>query len=93
MSQNSKLAAAALAGLFAAGIIAAQPALADDKDPNSCKSTTDHDKKDAKSNDHKKIKEAHACKGLNSCAGQGADGLNSCKGQGSCATDGGVHTK
>ena len=30
----------------------------------------------------------HACKGLNSCKGQGADGKNSCKGKGSCATDG-----
>ncbi len=30
----------------------------------------------------------HACKGLNSCKGQGADHKNSCKGKGSCATDG-----
>ena len=28
----------------------------------------------------------HACKGLNSCKGQGADGKNDCKGQGSCAS-------
>lgn len=33
-------------------------------------------------------KEKHACKGLNSCAGNGGDGKNACKGQGSCATDG-----
>jgi uncharacterized membrane protein len=33
-------------------------------------------------------KEKHACKGKNSCKGQGADGKNSCKGKGSCATDG-----
>ena len=28
----------------------------------------------------------HACAGLNSCKGQGADGKNECKGKGSCAT-------
>ena len=33
-------------------------------------------------------KEVHACKGLNSCAGNGGDGKNACKGHGSCATDG-----
>ena len=33
-------------------------------------------------------KEKHACKGQNSCKGNGADGKNACKGQGSCATDG-----
>ena len=33
-------------------------------------------------------KEKHACKGLNSCKGQGADGKNECKGKGSCRTDG-----
>lgn len=40
----------------------------------------------------KKI-EKHACKGLNSCKGQGGGdkkqwGKNECKGQGACATDG-----
>ena len=37
--------------------------------------------------------EKHACKGLNSCKGQGGGtkkewGKNSCKGKGGCATDG-----
>jgi hypothetical protein len=30
--------------------------------------------------------EAHACKGLNGCQGQGAGGNNGCAGQGGCAT-------
>ena len=37
--------------------------------------------------------EKHACKGMNSCKGQGGGdakhwGKNSCKGKGACATDG-----
>ena len=41
----------------------------------------------------KKAIEKHACKGLNSCKGNGGGtkkerGKNSCKGQGACATDG-----
>jgi len=41
----------------------------------------------------KKEIEKHACKGLNSCKGQGGGdakhwGKNSCKGKGACATDG-----
>jgi hypothetical protein len=43
--------------------------------------------------DEKKDIEKHACKGLNSCKGNGGGsnkewGKNSCKGQGACATDG-----
>jgi hypothetical protein len=43
--------------------------------------------------DKKKDIEKHACKGLNSCKGNGGGskkefGKNSCKGQGACATDG-----
>lgn len=38
--------------------------------------------------DTKTKKEKHACKGMNSCKGQGADGKNDCKGKGSCRTDG-----
>ncbi len=34
------------------------------------------------------VKEKHACKGQNSCKGNGGDGKNACKGKGSCATDG-----
>lgn len=30
--------------------------------------------------------EKHLCRGLNECAGQGADGKNDCRGQGTCAT-------
>jgi hypothetical protein len=46
----------------------------------------------ADSSDKKAI-EKHACKGLNSCKGNGGGskkewGKNSCKGKGACATDG-----
>jgi hypothetical protein len=46
----------------------------------------------ADSSDKKDI-EKHACKGMNSCKGNGGGskkewGKNSCKGQGACATDG-----
>ena len=46
----------------------------------------------ADSSDKKDI-EKHACKGLNSCKGNGGGskkewGKNSCKGKGACATDG-----
>jgi hypothetical protein len=42
---------------------------------------------------NKKDVEKHACKGLNSCKGNGGGnkkewGKNSCKGKGACATDG-----
>ena len=41
----------------------------------------------------KKVIEKHACKGLNSCKGNGGGskkeyGKNACKGEGACATDG-----
>ncbi len=41
----------------------------------------------------KKAVEKHACKGMNSCKGQGGGdkkqwGKNECKGKGACATDG-----
>ncbi len=43
--------------------------------------------------DDKKVPEKHACKGMNSCKGNGGGskkemGKNECKGQGACATDG-----
>ena len=46
----------------------------------------------ADSSDQKDV-EKHACKGMNSCKGNGGGskkewGKNSCKGQGACATDG-----
>ena len=47
----------------------------------------------AADNADKKDIEKHACKGLNSCKGNGGGskkefGKNSCKGKGACATDG-----
>jgi hypothetical protein len=35
--------------------------------------------------------ELHACRGLNSCKGQGADGKNDCAGRGSCASTAARH--
>lgn len=47
----------------------------------------------AENADDKKTIEKHACKGLNSCKGQGGGSKkefakNECKGKGACATDG-----
>lgn len=73
------LAAAALIGLMGAGAITTQVHAAD--------STTQAEATAPKS------MEKHACKGQNSCKGNGGGdaahwGKNSCKGKGSCATDG-----
>lgn len=73
MINTKKLAAAAFTGLFTAGMLAATPTVAADAE---------------KAGTSAPAKEKHACKGHNSCKGQGADGKNACKGQGSCATDG-----
>ena len=78
MSVNKKLAVAALAGLLTAGVMTATVAHADDTEKSASM--------------EKKI-EKHACKGQNSCKGNGGGdaehyGKNSCKGKGSCATDG-----
>ena len=78
MSTNKTLAAAALLGLLSAGITTVSAYAAD--------STM------AQATDQKPI-ERHACKGKNSCKGNGGGdqahwGKNSCKGKGSCATDG-----
>lgn len=81
--KHQKLAATALAGLFAASVSTAQVAYAGDSDSASCKTKTE--KSGCKTADGK---EKHACKGKNSCKGQGADGKNACKGKGACATDG-----
>ncbi len=35
---------------------------------------------------HAEKKEAHACCGLNTCKGHGADGKNECAGMGNCST-------
>jgi hypothetical protein len=80
---NSLLLTAAFAGLVGGTLVsAAQPT------PSGSNSLAaaglQADKKDI---------EKHACKGLNSCKGNGGGskkewGKNSCKGQGACATDG-----
>ena len=78
MSNSKKLATAALAGLLTASIMGASVAQA-----------SDHSTSLTKSAFASAEKEKHACKGMNSCKGQGADGKNDCKGKGSCRTDGG----
>lgn len=75
MSTSTKLATAALTGLLTMGIMGAGVAHA----------ATD---KMEKSSSTEQAKEKHACKGQNSCKGNGGDGKNACKGHGSCATDG-----
>jgi hypothetical protein len=72
MNNGQKLAAAVLAGLLGAAFTTPTFA-AEGMSPETVL---------------KAEKEKHACKGHNSCAGQGGDGKNACKGKGSCATDG-----
>lgn len=97
MTTKKKLATAALAGLFTAGMLAAAPAFAGEHDKGSCKGASGckgnskMEKAECKGKGGCKTadgKEKHACKGQNSCKGNGADGKNECKGHGSCATDG-----
>lgn len=76
INNTQKLAVAALAGLLTAGVMAAPVAAY----------AGEHGEKGAAM--EKTAKEKHACKGMNSCKGQGADGKNECKGKGTCATDG-----
>ena len=90
MTKSTKLliTGAAIAGLLAgtAPAIKASNLLSKAK-ASAMSSTTDDDKK---------VKEKHACKGQNSCKGKGGckssdngcKGKNSCKGKGGCATDG-----
>jgi hypothetical protein len=83
MSNSKKLASAALAGLLSMGVVSAslaQTAAQGDK--------MDKPAAKEKSSSTDKKAEKHACKGHNSCKGQGGDGKNACKGKGSCATDG-----
>ena len=84
MNTKTKLATAALAGLFTACMITATPAFSGEHEKGSCKSANGCKGKTSSEAE----KEKHACKGQNSCKGQGADGKNECKGKGSCATDG-----
>ncbi len=79
MSHEKTLAAAALIGLLGASAMTTTAYAAD----NSMQ---------AQATMPKAI-ERHACKGQNSCKGNGGGdaahwGKNSCKGKGSCATDG-----
>ncbi len=80
MSINkTTLAAAALIGLLNAGVMTVNAYAADTGIQ-------------AQASDQQPI-EKHACKGQNSCKGNGGGdkahyGKNACKGQGSCATDG-----
>ena len=69
---SNKLVIAALAGLVGAGLVTAGVQAAGPQDQGvAIEKAAD-----------KKEKEKHACKGQNSCAGNGADGKNACKGQG-----------
>ena len=87
ISNNSLLLAAAFAGLVGGTAArASQPTPSGNSGSLSAGLLADAaaDKKDI---------EKHACKGLNSCKGNGGGskkefGKNSCKGQGACATDG-----
>ena len=85
VSKKSLVMAAAFAGLLGGTAVrAAQPL-------QSASSWTAGLTTDSEA-DKKKI-EKHACKGLNSCKGQGGGskkefGKNECKGKGACATDG-----
>ena len=76
MSTSNKLATAAFTGLLSLSVMGAGMAHAADGSKMEKSSTTDQKM------------EKHACKGQNSCKGQGGDGKNACKGHGSCATDG-----
>lgn len=91
-SSNKYLLAAALAGL--AGGTAARAAQSIPAVPASGGSAWETEYQNKKGQpDQKKEIEKHACKGLNSCKGQGGGdesqwGKNDCKGKGACATDG-----
>ncbi len=87
ITKNSLALAAALAGLV--GGTAARAAQPSGSIPSGSSAGLLAETLDAK----KKAIEKHACKGLNSCKGNGGGtkaerGKNSCKGQGACATDG-----
>jgi len=86
ISKNSLLVAAAFAGLV--GGTAARAA-----QPLDTGSSSLNARVLAMAADDKKAIEKHACKGQNSCKGQGGGskkefGKNECKGKGACATDG-----
>jgi hypothetical protein len=83
--KNTLLLTAAFAGLVGGTLVRAQVA--------SAGSDNSQAQAGQMADDKKKDIEKHACKGLNSCKGNGGGskkeyGKNSCKGQGACATDG-----
>ncbi|OYW14220.1 MAG: hypothetical protein B7X02_00500 [Rhodospirillales bacterium 12-54-5] len=78
MLSSKKLATAALSGLLTVGIMGASVAHAE---------THAEGAKMEKAATETAV-EKHACKGQNSCKGNGGDHKNECKGKGSCATDG-----
>jgi len=86
MLNTKKLAAAALAGLFATTTLVATQSFAADEAKSSCngKDKAHGEKANCKTAEGK---EKHACKGKNSCKGNGSDGKNACKGKGSCNTN------
>jgi hypothetical protein len=92
VSKNSFLLAAAFTGLVGGTVArAAQPTLSTGSGM-SIGILADGDSKSST-----KI-EKHACKGLNSCKGNGGGskaewGKNDCKGKGACATDGSAKKK
>jgi hypothetical protein len=83
--KNSLLLTAAFAGLVGGTLVRAGQATPAGSDSQvQAGQQADEKEKDI---------EKHACKGLNSCKGNGGGskkeyGKNSCKGQGACATDG-----
>jgi hypothetical protein len=92
MSTNTKkLALAALAGLLTTGFMAAPAMASANPFPQGYKMAAAE-----KEAAPEQAMEKHACKGMNSCKGNGGckteknacKGQNSCKGMGGCATDG-----
>lgn len=87
----NKLAIAALAGLMTAGFAAAPAMASANPYPQGYKVASTE-----KSGSMEQQMEKHACKGMNSCKGNGGckternacKGQNQCKGLGGCATDG-----
>ena len=89
-SLKALLSSAALAGLLA-GTSVGLNAQSSDQKANAGAGTAQQDTKHTK-----QMKDKHACKGMNSCAGKGGcktgdngcKGKNTCKGKGGCRTDG-----
>ena len=85
INKNSLVLAAAFTGMLGGTMARLSAAPVNGSSPSAVLQAADNaDKKDI---------EKHACKGLNSCKGNGGGskkefGKNSCKGKGACATDG-----